>query len=347
MRAACERTTRTEPVDTLWRVSCVERITMAYNNVYIVDRSGGRLLVDTGPDYRGARQVLEAHLQKTPNVVVATHGHLDHAGLGHYWRERGVPVVIGGDDAHLARSPQLSDPAEFDSMVAFVHGAGTPPLVATEAIAGLGHRREWAVAAARSGAYAPIGRDGRWPTALHYEHFQPSSLLSDGDTLGDAELCVIASPGHTPGNLVLVDRSEGWLFSGDQLLPEITPTPAIQRAPPGSAGDWRFRSLPAFVGSLKLLRSMAFTRCFPGHGEPFDDVHTVIEANLSQIEQRSERVEEALRELGTASLYGICDALYPRALRRRFWQIVATVQGHLDLLEAAGRVTVAGGTYAL
>ena len=86
---------------------------------------------------------------------------------------------------------------------------------------------------------------------------------------------------------------------------------------------------------------MSFVRCFPGHGEPFDDVTAAIEVNLSQIAQRTERVAAALRERGPSSLYDLCDALYPRALRRRFWQIAATVQGHLDILEKQGEAQFA------
>ena len=92
---------------------------------------------------------------------------------------------------------------------------------------------------------------------------------------------------------------------------------------------------------------MSFSRCFPGHGEPFDDVSAVIAANLAQIQQRDERVAEELRRLGSPTLYELCAALYPRALRRRFWQIVATVQGHCDLLEEQGRVLSRDGRYEL
>jgi glyoxylase-like metal-dependent hydrolase (beta-lactamase superfamily II) len=162
-----------------------------------------------------------------------------------------------------------------------------------------------------------------------------------------AQLPVLMCPGHTPGNLVLVDEAEGWLFSGDQLLPEITPTPAVQHLPPGQAGrgTWRFHSLPAFTRSLRELRTRDFVRCFPGHGEPFDNVQEVIDANLTQIEERTEKVAAALRNRGSCSLYALAEDLYPRALRRRFWQIIATVQGHLDLLEDGGRATVVDGDY--
>src|SRR5205809_205106 len=35
-------------------MASVQRIAMGYNNVYLVEEGGERVLVDTGPDYRGA-----------------------------------------------------------------------------------------------------------------------------------------------------------------------------------------------------------------------------------------------------------------------------------------------------
>ncbi len=162
-------------------MSTVERIAMGYNNVYVVHADGGRVLVDAGPDYEGARELLEGRLDLLPGAVVATHGHLDHAGLGRYWCDRGVAVAIGAGDAHLARAPQLADPAEFEAMASFVRGAGAPADIESEVLHGLEERRGWALAAANAGPYPPAGRGSRWPTALHYEHFEPARLLADGD----------------------------------------------------------------------------------------------------------------------------------------------------------------------
>jgi glyoxylase-like metal-dependent hydrolase (beta-lactamase superfamily II) len=134
---------------------------------------------------------------------------------------------------------------------------------------------------------------------------------------------------------VVVAEEEGHLFSGDQLLPDITPTPGIQFVREG-AGWVRFPSLPRFVASLRRLRGLDLARCYPGHGEPFDDVRAVIDQNLAQVEQRTERVLGVLREAGEARVHGLAERLYPRALQRRWWQIVATVQGHIDLLAEQG-----------
>ncbi len=322
-------------------MATVTRIRLAYNSAYLIDDGGSRVLVDTGPDYRGAAEAMETALGgRLPDLVVATHGHLDHAGLGRHWRGRDVPVAVGTGDRHLVSRPALSAPGELQAFARYIEESGAPPDLKAETLAGIEQRREWAARAAGEAPHPPAPPDRRWPSGLRYRPFEPSTWIDASGPLGESlPVTALLSPGHTPGNLVLTVPSEGWLFSGDQLLPEMTPTPAIQAQPEGEDGhDWRYHSLPYFVASLRAIESMEFSRCFPGHGEPFDNVAEVIRTNLEQVEQRTERVLAALREFGPASLFELCERLYPRAAQRRPWQIIATVQGHLDLLESEGRV---------
>ena len=311
-------------------VTCVR---LAYNTVYLIETQDSRVLVDTGPDYHGASGALAAALPALPDLVVATHGHLDHAGLGGWWQGTGVPVALHQQDAHFAAGHQM-DEDETARMVDFVRGLGAPSDVESAAIEGLRQRQRWAWESAQTPGYRPAGRDSRWPTGLRYETFEPRRWLAGAADEVVPGIHVLHMPGHTPGNCVLWIPDEQWLFSGDQLLPDITPTPAIQGARMAGAG-WRFRSLPEFVQSLRTIRALGAVRCFPGHGGPFDDVDSVIDENLSQIAQRSERLLETVRD-GGVTVYSLAHELYPRALRRRFWQIIATVQGHLDLLEDQG-----------
>lgn len=323
-------------------MATVEAIRLHYNTVYLVEDGGDRVLIDTGPDYRGAWEELQAALGgRTPDRVVATHGHHDHAGMGARWQREGVPVFLGEADRWYTIGGDEELSAERALLERVVRGCGAPPPVIEEALAGLG-RRMTATRLARD-AFPPAGQRPHWPTGLRYERYEPRAEAAGG-FLG-AGLRVAFCPGHTPGNCVVIHEGEGWLFSGDQLLPDITPTPGVQ-VDPGSATGERFRSLPAFRESLLRLSEQAFSRCYPGHGEPFDAVVPTIEANLAAIDGRTERVFAGLRDHGPMTLYALCDLLYPRALQRRFWQILPTVLGHLDLLEDAGRVRCDGGGWS-
>ena len=314
----------------LARMVSFERVTLAYNNVYLVEEPATVVAIDTGPDYQGAREAVESALAgRVPELVVATHGHLDHAGLGSWWQAKNVPVLLSREDLHFANGSDF----EFDPLASYVRTLGAPPEVEAGALDGLRVRGEWNRKLRTSKGWPERG-DGRWPTALRYEPFAPLKFI-DGSRDLPCGLKTLPMPGHTPGNLVVFSEQEGWLFSGDQLLPEIAPTPAIQFVRIES-GAIRYPSLPRFLDSLASLQCLRITRCFPGHGEPFDGVQEAIADNLSQAEQRTQRVRQILRGSPPLPLYALGEALYPRALRRRFWQIIATVQGHLDVLEERG-----------
>lgn len=317
----------------------VQRVQLAYNNVYIVDDEDARVLVDTGPDFPGAFEtIIEALAGRMPGAVVATHGHIDHASLGAAWRAHGIPVYVGEQDLPLCTAAPITRDEEFEGMVGWLKQSGAPDELCAETLAALIARRQklHMVYQPDAGYEPPVAR-GNWPTPLRFRPFK-------GIPIGERRLpempglLVIPAPGHTPGNLVLL-HDDGTLFSGDQLLPDITPTPAIQgrtRSAPGQ--DWRLRSLPLFIASLERLLNLSVTRCYPGHGDPFETVRATIQQNLDQVADRSAKVLAALDEEGPGTLYELGMRLYPRALQRRFWQICSTLQGNLDLLEASGKV---------
>ncbi|MFQ5381249.1 MAG: MBL fold metallo-hydrolase [Dehalococcoidia bacterium] len=312
-------------------------IPLAYNTAYLWEGGGARILVDTGPDFDGAWEILRKALGgRLPDLVVATHGHLDHCGLGHRWQELGVPVAIGAADRRLALEPQFSSDGEFQAFCGYVRASRAPADLESEAISALEAARDRALAQAGDG-YRPAGPGGRYPTALRLETFEPQRVI-EGDEQLQGGLMALSAPGHTRGNLVLWDPAEHWLFSGDQLLEDMTPTPGIQWIPApertgrDGAQGWRFRSLPAFRTALERIAGLEAQRCFPGHGVPFGNVPGVVAANLTQIDGRTARVAAARG--GAGSLFRLCEQLYPRATKRRLWQIMATVQGHLDILDA-------------
>ena len=319
----------------------VRSIALGDNTVHLIERAGTRLLVDTGPDFAGAWEALQAGLAgELPDVVVATHGHHDHAGLGRRWQAAGAPVWVGKDDGPLTARPLLQSPAETAAMLAWAKRTGAPPETLAHVRERVESRRAAALRAAESSEYPEDGV--RWPTGLRYPPFEADRLVD-----GDAEVAgveILAAPGHTPGNVVLAVPEEGWLFSGDQLLPDVDPLPAVQFVT-GGEGLRRFPTLTHFAASLERLVEGGFTRCFPGHGEPFDGAGEALAGALTRIERRCARVRESLTDGGSATVYELCTRLYPRGAERLFWQTASSVQGQLDLLASRGEAREVEGRW--
>lgn len=83
--------------------------------------------------------------------------------------------------------------------------------------------------------------------------------LSHGQTIqfGTSELCVLHTPGHTPGGLCFYNKQEGILFSGDTLFQgSVGRTDA-------PLGDWA-QELTSIRTHLLPLPSS--TTVYPGHG---------------------------------------------------------------------------------
>lgn len=97
---------------------------------------------------------------------------------------------------------------------------------------------------------------------LHFpepqEHLYADKTVSDGDEIafGTKKICVIATPGHTPGCVCFVFKEDGIIFSGDTLFQ-------------GTIGrtDFATGSMPDMLASLSKLKALdgEFT-VFPGHG---------------------------------------------------------------------------------
>lgn len=96
--------------------------------------------------------------------------------------------------------------------------------------------------------------------ALHFpiEGVQPDSFLKEGDLLsvGDLELKVIETPGHTPGGICLWLEKEKVLFSGDTLFRR-----GVGRL------DLPTANREEMLNSLRKLGNLPpETKVYPGHG---------------------------------------------------------------------------------
>ena len=83
------------------------------------ERDDGVLLIDAGPDYEGAWEILDAQLQAAGysvadvRCVAITHAHLDHCGLAPRWQRQGARIA--GAAAELERFAQGENVSRYQA----------------------------------------------------------------------------------------------------------------------------------------------------------------------------------------------------------------------------------------
>jgi glyoxylase-like metal-dependent hydrolase (beta-lactamase superfamily II) len=121
-----------------------------------------------------------------------------------------------------------------------------------------------------------------------------SEGLGEGDVVavGDLEVHVVATPGHTADSLSFVVPSERAVLTGDTVLGRGT---TVVAHPDGQLG--------AYLGSLDRLHALAEANqigtIWPGHGPVLDSALPVLDHYLAHRKERLEQVREALRSLDT------------------------------------------------
>lgn len=175
---------------------------------YVITGEKRAVLFDTGMGISDIRKVT-GELTKLPIVVLNSHTHDDHVGGN--WKFD----TIYGMDTSFTRQNALGSREDAQAEIAPGEICGTLP-------AGFDARsyqtRPWKI--------------------THYMH--------DGETieLGGRSLEVIATPGHTPDAISLLDRANGLLFTGDTYYP---------------APIWLFRpetDLDAYGRSIRRLAAL-------------------------------------------------------------------------------------------
>ncbi len=288
-------------------------------NVYLLE--GAPLtLFDVGPRDDPARTVLEEGLAafgyRPADVgrIVLSHTHSDHCGLAaELVRASGAQVLC-----HPYSVAELAQYAgerarRLQFYAALMESAGVPP----ETIAQIAQTR---------GGYGSLS-----------EAVQPDGTLDEGDVirLGDEEWRVLHTPGHNGGLICLYQPQRRLLLSSDFLLRDVSSNPIVE--PPERPGEPRPRRLLDYVRQLERAAQMEIELALPGHGAPVTDVAGLIAERLSFHRERSQRILAALN--GTPrTVYEISMVIFPRLDPLNRFLALFEVIGHLDWLEAEGRV---------
>lgn len=278
-------------------------------------------LIDSAPKFPGSFSAMEAQLASIGFAwsdverIIITHGHIDHFGLVGMIRDAaGHPVdcYIHEDDLWRLSRDYLQSGMWSDDADRFYVAVGMPePLV------------------------------GRMKRRSHFfknlcDPVDDAIPVKDGHVFeGDGfSLSVIHTPGHSPGCCCLHEARSRVLFSGDHLLRHITPNP-FHEVNRSRLGDASYKSLKAYTASLDRIEHLDISSVFPGHGEPFQDVKSLLKGYRSQHLQRSRTV---LSALGTTprSIYDLMTSVFPGIDESESFLAVSEVFVHLELLIEKG-----------
>jgi glyoxylase-like metal-dependent hydrolase (beta-lactamase superfamily II) len=228
----------------LWSIPVVMgNSPMRYTSVYVLGGTSELTLVDTGCDRPESWDGLVAGLAElgaTPADVtgcVVTHFHYDHLGLaGRLQREFGTWVGLHPADLAAIHRPHFRD--------------GPKALVEAESWL----RRMGASDAEVDQLKGAVAAPDHRPVLDRADR-----LLEDGDTLAldGWTLRALHTPGHTPGHLCFVEDSARLFFSGDHVLPRISPNITGDRREEDPLGD--------YLASLAKIEAVDVDEVLPAH----------------------------------------------------------------------------------
>src|SRR5690606_39376886 len=115
-------------------------------------------------------------------------------------------------------------------------------------------------------------------------------------------LRAIWTPGHTPGHLCFVEPDRKLLFTGDHVLPRITPAVAVH---PQSTQN----PLAEFLDSLHAVRKLDVDEVMPAHEFRFLELAGRVDYMIGHHEARLAEIEEAVTETPGLSCWEITTRL--------------------------------------
>jgi glyoxylase-like metal-dependent hydrolase (beta-lactamase superfamily II) len=246
--------------------------------------------------------------------VVVTHVHPDHYGLAERIREHTSAWIA----VHPAERPQIADSLRartdhIDRMADWLGACGAP--------------------ASELDALRADSAD----IAARISMVEPDHDLVDSQPVPDTDGALIAlhTPGHTPGHLCFHHREHNLLFTGDHVLPRVTPN--ISKRPTSEPDP-----LADFIVSVDRIREFSDALVLPGHEWVFDRLGDRLDDLRLHHEERLVGMEDAVRG-GASTVWEVAqvvgwsrpfESLEGRARR----SAIGETYSHLYRLSEAGRL---------
>lgn len=286
----------------------------AFVNTYAVEADGGVLLLDCGTDWDPGREAISDGFtalgleESSVHTLVVSHLHLDHVGMSaRLIREWGCRFVMHERAAKLV-DVYNDTPGYIDRLarIAWLHGVPEALLeTATDVI-----RPEY---------MPPI--------------VPPDHTVVDGQLIdigGGRSLEVLHTPGHEPAHICLRDSRTGVLFSGDHVLPRISPVIMYDELFGDVLGD--------YMDSLRKLTGLGIGVTYPAHGPLMDHGEDRARQILLHHDRRLLDMAELVREddinAWSVMIKSFRPNLDPVQTRLAFLETIS----HLEHLHNTGRI---------
>lgn len=276
---------------------------LGHTLVYLLATDSGPVLIDTGWDDPTAWEALCSGLAACGTSatevrgILGTHHHPDHHGLSGRMRDgSGAWIAMHAEDtAVIRRAREDGSERWFDLLVGKLESAGAP----AEHTAPMREARGEAQLTRLTAKAAIPDRE-----------IVPGELLD----LPGRRVRAIWTPGHTPGHVCLhleerhpeaERRGHGRLFSGDHLLPSVSPHIGLYEVDePGqhpaatdrdAAGRWK-DPLGDYLASLERVRRLDPAEVLPAHQHAFTDAPARVDELLDHHTRRLARLRGLLAE---------------------------------------------------
>ncbi|GAA1750333.1 MBL fold metallo-hydrolase [Aeromicrobium alkaliterrae] len=292
-------------------------------NCYAVRGPDGLTLIDPGWVWTETTTALESGLAglglalDDVSRILITHSHWDHYSQAYRWHlERGTDLYLGAGERHSIQAWKDLDGA-FPLQVGLLQRAGD------------GARADLL-------EHHPVSE-----TERSTDFGDPTTYLDGGETLtgSDVPIGVISTPGHTRGHLVFEDLTHQMLFTGDHVLPRITPSIAYERAPDRLA-------LRSYLSSLQLLLDRPDATMLPAHGLPTSSVHARVTELIAHHDDRLKVVGDLVAQGERTALDVASGMTWTRREKSlaelgddHSWTAVLEAAAHLELLVWRGDLT--------
>lgn len=196
---------------------------------YLLCGTESAILIDTGLGVTNIREVVEG-ITNLPILVLTTHAHWDHIGSHKYFEEIAVHEA---EKSWLEEKFPLSQEVVKRNLM-----CGSKCDAENHGMGGICLLPETFCVEKYKIFQGPVHR-----------------VLHDGDSidLGNRQLRVIHTPGHSPGHCCFFEEARGYLFSGDLIYK-------------GCLDAFYLTTDPvAFWKSVQKVCELDISRVFPGH----------------------------------------------------------------------------------